>query len=127
MCAHRRECIFGEVVDDEMVLNEMGRIVEEEWLRTPSVRPEVELDHFVVMPNHVHGIVIINDRKTKHNPSVGTHGRASLHRKPRSLSSLVAGFKSIVTKRINIVRGTMGTPIWQARFHDHIHPVRYSR
>jgi len=56
---HRREVLFGEVVDGEMVLSEWGRIVEEEWQRTAVVRPYVRLDAFVVMPNHIHGIIWI--------------------------------------------------------------------
>lgn len=132
ICTHERHCIFGNIVNDEMQLNDLGKIVHEEWAKTPAIRPEVELDDFVIMPNHLHGIVIIND--TNNNPtSVGTHGRVShinttmradirppLQRKPRSLSSLMAGFKSVVTKRINILRGTPGKPLWQGRFHDHI-------
>jgi putative transposase len=127
ICTHERECIFGRIVGDAMQLNGAGVIVNEEWLKTPSIRSEVELDEFVVMPNHLHGIIIIN------NP-VGTHGRASLHetnsngvevggplqRKPRSLGAFVAGFKSAATKRINALRGTPRAPVWQGRFHDHI-------
>jgi putative transposase len=60
VCTHRREHLFGEVRDGRMVLNEFGDAVWWEWHRTEHVRPEVELDAFVVMPNHVHGIVVIN-------------------------------------------------------------------
>ena len=63
---HRREPFFGDVVNGEMVLNEYGRVVEAEWLRTAEVRPNVELDAFVVMPNHVHGIVIIHEDESPH-------------------------------------------------------------
>lgn len=117
ICSYKRECLFGEILGDIMELNDIGKIVNEEWLKTPSIRPELELDDYVIMPNHLHGIVIIND--TKRVP-VGTHGRASLHRAPRSLGSFVAGFKSSATKRINTVRATARAPMWQERFHDHI-------
>jgi len=120
MCTHERECLFGEVVNDKMVLNALGRIVEDEWLKTPSIRPEVELDEFIVMPNHLHGTIIINETMRNESRFVGTHSRASLQRRPRSLSSLVAGYKSVVTKRINTLRGTMRKPVWQERFYDHI-------
>ena len=53
---HGRECLFGEVVNDEMKLNDVGKITQEEWMKTPSIRPEIELDDFVIMPNHMHGI-----------------------------------------------------------------------
>lgn len=57
---HTRACLFGEVVEREMRWNEWGKIVREEWLRTGYIRPNVELDAFVVMPNHIRGIIILN-------------------------------------------------------------------
>jgi REP element-mobilizing transposase RayT len=69
-----------------------------------------------VMPNHVHGIVVIRD--------VGAHGRAPLpsppHRLPCSLGSFVAGFKSAATKRINAIRRTPGLPVWQRNYYEHV-------
>ena len=130
ICAHERECIFGEIVNDEMRLNSVGRIVEEEWLRTPEVRKEVELDMYVVMPNHLHGIVIVGESGDvsrdvdEKDHFVGAHGRAPLRRTPHSLGSFIAGFKSIATKRINELRNSPGRAVWQRGFHDHIHPVR---
>jgi putative transposase len=58
-----RECLFGEVIDGEMHLNNFGKIVWEEWYRTAKLRPNIVLieDEFVVMPNHIHGIIWIND------------------------------------------------------------------
>jgi REP element-mobilizing transposase RayT len=123
ICAYNREYVFGEIVGETMRLNASGEIVQEEWLRTPLIRPEVELDIFVVMPNHFHGIVVIRD------DVVGAHGRAplqptvqsgSLHRAPKSLSSLMAGFKSAATKHINELRDTPGAPVWQRSFYDRI-------
>lgn len=127
ICTSGRACLFGELVNDAMVLNKTGKIVEEEWLKTTTIRPEVELDHYVIMPNHMHGIVVIgesvNQSESNATEPVGTHGRASLRRltrMPRSLSSFIAGFKSAATKRINIERRTPGIPIWQGRFYEHI-------
>ncbi len=62
ICTHERVCLFGEVVDDDMRLNDAGKIVEACWLAIPTHFPDVDLDAFVVMPNHVHGIVVIADR-----------------------------------------------------------------
>ncbi len=142
ICAYERQCLFGEIVIDEMRLNSVGRIVEEEWLRTPEIRKSVELDLYVVMPNHIHGIIIVNDDVGTHRSAsligedktgargksvvatldshVGAHSSAPLRRKPRSLGSFVAGFKSVVTKRINVLRNSPGRPVWQRGFHDHI-------
>ena len=113
---HQRECLFGGIADGEMRIDRYGEVVRDEWLRSVQIRREIELDAFVVMPNHLHGIVVIRD--------VGAHGRAPLplapHRPPRSLGSFVAGFKSAVTKRINRIRGTPGLPVWQRNYYEHI-------
>ena len=92
ICTYKKTRIFGEVVEEEMRLNEIGDIVEEEWQRTPKIRPEVELDEFIVMPNHLHGIVIIKDHpvgphrhaageQPKENALVGTYRHTSPMRK----------------------------------------------
>lgn len=132
-----REPLFGEIVDGEMRLNAAGRIVLEEWQRTPTVRPEMDIDAFVVMPNHVHGIVIIreiDDIPYGGAHGVGAHGRAPqsrahngvgachapLQRNPRSLGSFIAGYKSIVTRRVNTHFGTPSAPLWQRNFFERI-------
>src|SRR3989304_7809363 len=61
VCAWQRGCLFGEIVDGKMRLNEYGRIVENEWLKAPEVRNNVELDYYIVMPNHFHGILVLKD------------------------------------------------------------------
>ncbi len=55
ICAWHRECLFGDIADGEMRTNEYGRVVENEWLKTPDIRGNVELDYYVVMPNHFMG------------------------------------------------------------------------
>ena len=59
LCAQDRECLFGEVVDGEMRLNDAGRMIESVWNEIPLFYPGVDIDEFAVMPNHVHGIVIL--------------------------------------------------------------------
>jgi putative transposase len=121
-----RACLFGELVAGEMRLNGLGRIVQAEWLRSETIRREIALDEFVVMPNHIHGIVIISPSDPPCRgarpcaPTRATSARALLRRAPRSLGSFIAGFKSVVTKRINEVRSTPGVPVWQRNYHDHI-------
>jgi putative transposase len=56
-----REHLFGEIQNGEMILNEIGQIAHNEWVKTQELRPNIELDEFVIMPNHIHGIVIIKD------------------------------------------------------------------
>ena len=60
ICTKNKESLFGEIVDGEMVLNRFGIIVNEEWLRTPELRGNVEIDTYTIMPNHFHGIIVIN-------------------------------------------------------------------
>ncbi len=126
LCAHNRECLFGEVVDGEMKLSALGQIVRDEWAKTSVIRTEIELDEFVVMPNHFHAIVLIikSDEQSRGNP-VGAHGRAplpapTLSRPPKSLGALVAGFKSAATKHINELRDTPGAPVWQRNYYEHV-------
>ncbi|MFA5881379.1 MAG: transposase [Eubacteriales bacterium] len=128
ICTKNRETLFGSIENGEMKLNEYGDIVREEWMKSSEIRREIELDYFIIMPDHIHGIVIINETKS----GVGAHGHAPLHshitsqnikplhRKPKSISSFVAGFKSIVTKRINILRNCPQMSVWQRGYYEHI-------
>lgn len=118
ICTKDHECIPGDVPDGHMCLSEFGRVVSQEWQRSAVIRREISLDSFVVMPNHIHGIVVIE--KASHRPvAVGAHGGAPL-RSPRSLGSLLAGLKSASTKRINELRGTPGLPLWQRNYHERV-------
>ena len=120
VCTQNRECLFGEIADGEMVLNEYGTIVADEWRKTAQIRNEIELGEWVVMPNHMHGIVIIisgNDRR-------GTARRAPTEQfgKPvsGSLPTIIRSFKSAVTRRINELRNTAGAKLWQRNYYEHI-------
>jgi REP element-mobilizing transposase RayT len=76
ICVRGGECLLGEVVDGEMQLNERGRVVGYYWGRMPRHFPHVELDAWVVMPNHVHGIIVITDRPPATNRrAIGVAGR----------------------------------------------------
>ncbi len=61
ICTHKKQCWLGEIKNDRMYLNQIGKIFAEEWLNTPKIRPNFQLDEWVIMPNHLHGIVIINE------------------------------------------------------------------
>jgi REP element-mobilizing transposase RayT len=122
MCVAQKMLLFGDVLEGEMVLNDLGNIVLETWNAIPEHFSSVTLDGFVVMPNHVHGIVQIG-----YGPAVGAQHAAPLHGAvprsnvaPGSLGAIVRSFKSAVTKRINESRGTPGLPVWQRNYHEHI-------
>lgn len=64
ICSKDRECLFGNVANNEMRLNIYGEIVLDEWKRLSMIRPEITLDEFIVMPNHLRGIIIFNENKS---------------------------------------------------------------
>jgi len=126
ICTFQRQCLFGQIVDGEMQPNEIGQIVAEEWLQSRMIRKEIDFDQWVIMPNHLHGIVLIelidpvgvNDRLPLQR--MGQPQRVVPPMKPRSLSSFIAGFKSGTTKRINTARNLPRTPVWQRNYYEHI-------
>jgi REP-associated tyrosine transposase len=122
ICTVQREEIFGEVVNGEMRLNPLGEIVREEWLKTAEIRSNVELheDEFVIMPNHVHGIVwIVESLPVGATRRVApTNGSRTLV--ANSLGAILGQFKSITAKRINALRKTSGVTVWQRNFYEHI-------
>lgn len=71
ICTQNRECLFGDVVDGKMVLNEFGKIAHDKWLKTESIRDNVELDLFIIMPNHMHAIFGITLGAYGNTPSYG--------------------------------------------------------
>ena len=129
--------MFGSVENETVILSPIGTIVHDEWLRTPTIRKEVHLDDSIVMPEHFHAIVAIGTNPDEipwyTGRSVGAHGSAPYPhetkgdnqenptpRRPRSLSSLIAQFKSVTTHQINTLRGTPGRRVWQRGFDDRI-------
>jgi REP element-mobilizing transposase RayT len=133
-CTSYRECLFGKILGDRMDLAPAGHIVAEEWLRTTEMRDEIELDEWVIMPNHIHGIVLIAAREVKDLPIVAGRkpvgaddSRVARSVAPpapgpckQSVGALMAGFKSAATKRINQMRRTPGVPVWQRNYYEHI-------
>ena len=119
ICTFARQGLWGEIAQEIVELSEAGRIVNDEWLRSAEVRENVCLDVFQIMPNHLHGIVVF-DRADSSNSDVGAHSRAPFSSQPRSLGSVVAGFKSATTKRINEQRGSPGVPVWQRNYYERV-------
>ena len=101
ICTAERACLFGNVQDGEMRLNDSGRAVEQTWVGLPSHYPRLGLDAFVVMPNHFHGILSL----------AGATGHG--------LPEIVRGFKTFSARRINEIRNARGVAVWQRSFHDH--------
>jgi len=117
ICVQNRECLFGNVVGRTMVLADAGKIVADEWIKTSTIRGEIELGEWVVMPNHFHSILIITSRGTAQNsPKLEQFAKPI----PGSIPTIVRSFKSGVTKRINELRQTPGQKLWQRNYWEHI-------
>ena len=185
LVTHNRVCNLGIIVEKKyrisMQLSDYGHIVKNEWLKSFELRNELFLDEYIIMPNHLHAIVVLNDTGEKSSccmnnandmndlnktdvtdvthmmdvmdvthvthvthvtnvTNVETHGRASLQstkkptertliRKPKSISSFIAGFKSATNSKIddyidehhlNIPKFNKNNPFFQSNYHDHI-------
>ena len=131
LCTQDRACLFGKVVNGEMRLNDAGRMVLAEWNRLPERFPHLVLDAFVVMPNHVHGILVITDPAPTAGATLGaTVGAtvgATLVVAPTAptVGNIIGAFKSRVT--VEYIRGvkTSGWPpfrgrLWQRNYYEHI-------
>lgn len=128
-------------------MNEIGKIVELEWLKSAEIRNEIEIDNYVIMPNHMHGIVIITRRgdrpvgenDNEFNSGVGAYGHTPLPRNgipthynqttqneklfrspSQTVGAMVRGSKSATTTQINQSRNTPSIPVWQRNYYEHI-------
>ena len=140
VCVQKKVCLFGEIVDNEMILNETGIIVCDEWIKSEVIRKNVKLHEFVVMPNHFHGIIEITGqlhddvvalRATPlHHPLpqqrpysrtvVKNEYMSSISPKCGELATIVRAFKSATTKRINELNRSAGEKLWQQNYYETI-------
>ncbi len=142
ICTNRRRPLFGEVMDDRVMLNDAGNVVQEEWRKSELVRPDVELGVFEVMPNHVHGIITITGdevratQRVARDASVEDVARTTPIRfrtgdqratqrvaptlQPGSIGAIVGQFKSEATKRVLKLVGPCVKPIWQRNYYEHV-------
>jgi len=126
VCSHQRECLFGAIFEGVIVANAFGEAVSACWRAIPDHFADVTLDDFILMPNHVHSIVIIHQSDgpvgARHaspsnppaepSPPTGTPAR--------SLGALIGSFKAAATRRINQNRETPAPPVWQRNYYEHI-------
>jgi len=150
LCVQGRECLFGEIVNGEMRLNDAGEFAKRCWIGISEHFPHVKLDEFVIMPNHVHGILIIHNfpavgidvagatdpvalAHAPHCPNRATGSVApirdgdknKLRKRPNgpsigSLGAIIGQYKSVISKRINAMHQTPGKIRWQRDFYDRI-------
>jgi len=150
ICAHGRQCIFGEVVDGEMRLNEVGKIVWEVWNSLPARYPQIVLGVAVVMPNHFHAIITIDDpaepvgaihelplRGPSSQRELPLRGSPEhelrqrdaddapeisdrIRRRKMLLPMAVGYLKMNSAKQINHLLNSAGNPVWQRNYFEHI-------
>lgn len=145
ICAKDRQCLFGEIQQGEMYLNDLGKIVYDAWHDLPNHYLHMELDAFVIMPNHIHGIIALSDMPMvagntgdvmgdvgaglKPAPTAPTAPTATTTIKRQPLSEIVRALKTFSSRRINEYRNKMigdetqpyrGVPVWQRNYYEHI-------
>lgn len=142
ICTQSRACLFGDVVDEKMLLNEAGRIVQSEWEALPGRFSGIDVDASIVMPNHAHGILWINpvgarfiaphDAPTvgapfmaPHDPGADDRGaddpgamnRGAMNRAP-TLGEIIRAFKAVATRRLR--QSGLSEFAWQRNYYEHI-------
>ncbi len=141
LCTCNRVSLFGEIVAGEMHCNDFGRITSKTWEWLSQQYLYIELDAWIVMPNHLHGIVMINqDCRGRSRPAPTSGNRSdlafgvqpvsapvnpstntiddSMIRKP--LGQIIGAFKTVSGKQINLLRNSPSKPVWQRSFFEHI-------
>jgi putative transposase len=126
LCIQDRRCIFGHI-EGEMILNDMGTIVTDAWEWLGRQYDHVGLDTYIVMPNHLHGIIILSEPGkggSRTTPTIKQRkttpdGKTNPPRH-KPLGRLIGAFKTISTKHINLLRQTPGVSVWQRNYWEHI-------
>jgi len=103
VCTHGRALLFGHVLEADVRLNDIGAIVSQSWANLPNHYPDIELDSFIVMPNHVHGIVMLSDEPGRR------HG----------IPEIVRGFKTFSARSANEHRRITAS-VWQRGYYEHV-------
>jgi len=121
ICTFNREYLFGGISNQEVVLNDIGEIVEQWWLKLENKFANITLDYHVIMPNHIHGIIIIPD---------GRDGVGAIHELPLQrdkierrrmlIPKIIGYFKMNAAKYINQLHDATGHPFWQRNYYEHI-------
>ena len=130
ICSAGKRPVFGCVSGGKTVLNPIGEIVRSEWIALAEQFPRLVLDEFVVMPNHLHGVVAFVGRAGGASPSptkgnITSKAEAGLRnsgqaRPSPTLFDVVGAFKSISTIKVNRLLQRRGIPLWQRSYHEHI-------
>lgn len=134
ICCEKRKHRFGIVKNGQMILNEYGKIAYHEWMKTSEIRKNVELGEFVIMPNHLHGIIRLLGSEL-HSPKINNNLYSpdkigvcdknkmdvcdtSLRSPSQTVGAIVRGYKSSVTKKMGLLN--FDGKLWQRNYYEHI-------
>jgi putative transposase len=123
MCTYERERVLGEIKDGAMLLSVVGEIAEQCWEEIPRHFTNVELGEFVIMPNHLHGVILLRDIPCGDEVTSSPQERRSetlISKQHPTLGQVVAFYKYQSTKLINVARDAPGTRFWQRNYYEHI-------
>jgi len=112
--AHQHLCIFGKITDGRVDLSDIGKIVEETWHEIPEHFPNVINEPVVIMPNHMHGVIVIQGQSSR-----ATRG-SPLRNDPAALGVIIGAFKSTVTRKIRRIKGYEHYQVWQRNYYEHV-------
>ena len=99
ICIHDKQKVFGRIENRAVILNNFGKIAQNEWIKTEHIRANVTLDAFIIMPDHMHGILIIENKRNNFREIVnGGDTKCSVPRTiiPESLGSIIGQYKSVI-------------------------------
>ncbi len=120
ICTQPGAPMLGRITDGVVRLNDYGKVVEDCWRQIPAHIPAVELDAFVVMPNHVHGILVLAQDSRGRGTACRTPTERFGQPVPGSLPTLIRSFKSAATRVINKLRDTPGGRVWQRGYYERV-------
>lgn len=119
VCTKNKECLFGDIVDEEMRLNQVGELIHQVWDALPKRCPDIDLDAFVIMPNHVHGIIVLANTSPVGAGRALPQGKGAASGAP-TLGHVIRTFKSISAIQVNRLLTRTGQPLWQRNYYEHI-------
>ncbi len=121
ICTHQRQNLFGQIIEGKMYLNELGKIIGNQWHNIPKRFDNVQIEKFVIMPNHFHGIIHVRRGAVSapvRKNNVQRTGGGTPPLRPVLLGNVIAYFKYNAAKQINLIRQTPGQPVWQRNYYE---------
>jgi REP element-mobilizing transposase RayT len=121
ICTQNQKCLFGKIKNGIVHPNRYGEIIWEQWEWLEKQYPYIELDTWILMPNHLHGIIYIKHQNLRLDCRGGSRTAPTADGlKQKTLGRLIGAFKTVSTKRINHIRKSTGSKLWQRGYYEHI-------